>query len=150
MALVITKTPVQAVEAPKISNKVTAKELTQTQALVNEMVQLESEFLQNDIHNKMKRFDEIKKHLSGLAKNFNVDEPTVFKGTDGEVEFSKTVMTTEVTDKDALIAKLGQETFNNVAKLGVTDARKYLSDIELESITTKVPGARKLVGVRKY
>ena len=124
--------------------------LTQTQALVNEMVQLEQDFIANDVHEKLKRFEEIKKHLAAVAKDMNADETAVFKGTLGEVEFSKPSMTTEIVDKTALIAALGQDTFNAVAKVGITEARKYLSEIELAPIAQKVAGSRKLNGVKPY
>lgn len=135
-------------EAPKTTTAPVA--LTQTQTLVNEMVQLEQEFVANDIPDKMKRFEEIKKHLAAIAKDMNADEVAVLKSTLGEVEFSKPSMTTEITDKNALITALGQETFNAVAKVGITEARKYLSEIELAPLSQKVAGPRKLNGVKPY
>jgi hypothetical protein len=75
------------------------------------------------------------------------DEPYTFHTSKGEVTFSPCVNSLEVVDREKMVNKLGLETFKAIAKVSITDLKKYLSPAEIEAFTQKTKGARSLKAV---
>ena len=122
--------------------------VSEAQAMVDEAVQIHQRLEELEVPAMQKRLDEIKKHFSGIAKSMPFDEVAVFKGTKGEMEFTKASMEVEITDKPGLVKALGKDVFMEIAKVGVTDMKKYLAQNEIDQFTTKVPGSRRLASIR--
>ncbi len=137
---------------PAVSHTPKAKAsqvVSEAQAMVNEAVQIHKRLEELEVPAMQKRLDEIKKHFSGIAKSMPQDEVAVFKGTEGELEFTKASQEIEITDKDGLIKALGKDVFKEIAKVSVTDMRKYLAQNEIDQYTAKVYGSRRLASIRK-
>lgn len=122
--------------------------VSEAQAMVDEAVQIHKKLEELEVPAMQKRLDEIKKHFSGIAKSMPQDEVAIFKGTEGELEFTKASQEIEITNKDGLIKALGKDVFKEIAKVSVTDMRKYLAQNEIDQFTTKVPGSRRLASIR--
>lgn len=145
----------QVQESPKPKAAVThtpkakaSQVVSEAQAMVNEAVQIHKKLEELEVPAMQKRLDEIKKHFSGIAKSMPQDEVAVFKGTEGELEFTKASQEIEITDKDGLIKALGKEVFKEISKVSVTDMRKYLAQNEIDQYTSKVNGSRRLASIR--
>lgn len=65
------------------------------------------------------------------------DKDVLLTGTDPtlHVHVSAKGQNTTITDKPKLIELLGQEQFNELATIGITDARKYLTPKQMDAIS---------------
>jgi hypothetical protein len=124
-----------------------AQPVTAIQLHVDELVQIEQWLAQDDIAKMLKRQTELRKILSAHAnENFADSEPAVISGTHGKtVTFSARKESTEITDREAMRKALG-ETFDAVATVSLTDIKKYLSPVEIDTFSKKVPGSRSFAG----
>lgn len=128
---------------------VKSKAKSEATVLAEEMVSLHQHLEETEAFKLIKRYDELKKQLQAIANDSGApkDQPYVFKTELGNVVFKECRIETTITDKLGAIKMLGQGVFNEVAKLGVTDAKKYLSAAELAKCTTQDYGARVLQSV---
>lgn len=136
----------QAQHKPKVSSK----SLTTEQVLIDEAVQIDAELKASEAYEKLKRLDELKKQLQSIAQTFPAGEEAILTGSIGEVVMSPAKKNVELSDKDGLIEKIGQEAFNQIAKPTMTDIKKYLSEIEIAKVTNTTTGSRTLKTIRKY
>ena len=111
-------------------------------ALIQEMVDLSEEL--SAVADKVKRFEELKKLFASKADEKDGGKEATFKHGDCLIVYSKKTQKTEVTNKDKMILKLGQELFNEIAKVTLGDLKKYLSEDELSDFTEKKEGSRSL------
>lgn len=139
---------VEQVQKPKAASATTSKVITEAQALVDEAYQIQQRLVELEVPAMQKRLDEIKKHFASIAESLPPDQPAVFKGAEGEMEFSKCATSIEVTDKAGIATHLGADIYLQISKVGITDLKKYLSPIELEKFTAKVVGSRRLTAIR--
>lgn len=121
-----------------------------TEALVEELIDLHTRLSNAEAFTMIKRLDEIKKGLAEHIKDSaaDPDKPYVFKTDAGEVEFSACTNGVEVTDREKMIKCLGLDTFKQIAKVGVTDLKTYLSLSEIESFSQKTKGSRSMKSVK--
>lgn len=138
-AVIIKTAPAKKVKVSEV--------VTQEQVWVNQIVELDQEIKASGILEKIARYEQLKKNLSGLAKESPPTEEAVIEGQAGTVVFSKAKNTVEVTDKEGLIEKLGQGVFNEVAKITITDLKQYLSENELACFTMPGYGSRVLKSI---
>jgi hypothetical protein len=127
--------------------KVKAK--SEAEAMAEELITLHDKLSQADAFSMFKRYDELKKSLQAAANESGApkDKPFVFSTELGTVTFKECRVETVITDKLGAIKLLGQSVFNEVAKLGVTDAKKYLSATELGKVSEQTFGSRTLQSV---
>ena len=139
--------PVQSIAASESKVKVKG----QTESLVDELIDLNSRLTESGAFEMMKRVDELKKSLQAVIQDIgaDTDTPYTFHTTEGEVTFSACTNSIEIVDREAMIKKLGMETFKAVAKVGVTDLKKYLSPAEIEAFSKPVKGSRSLKVVKR-
>lgn len=125
-----------------------SKEQTEEQKLVDELVFLDLKMRSLDVDAMIDRKEELRKQLLALVGDADPNEPVVIKGTDGNtVQFSAAKKDMEL-NKEALIQQLGGvEKYAEIAKVTVTDAKKYLSPAELEKVSTKKFGSRSLKAI---
>lgn len=126
------------------------KSVTEEQLKVDEMVIIDQKMKALEVPEMQKRYDELKKELAATAKTLDPTKPATFVGTEGQIEFSPAREESKVKDKEALIAALGQEVFNQIATVSITDLKKYLSEHELIQLVEKVYGSRTLKSVVAY
>lgn len=88
-------------------------------------------------------YEEVKKELAAevavlpTTKAINIPTP------DGSiVKFSAPRNSTEIVDKEGVRGLLGEEVFNSIYKLGLTDVRKYATDLAIAEFTESKIGAR--------
>jgi len=140
---------VQAVEK-KTLTKTKAKEkeaqsMTETQALVNELVYLDAHMKQLEVKEMMARHEEVKKRLQSIANDTCIpDKEAVLEGTEGKVVFSSRRTTTTVVDRDQMLELLTPEVFMQVANVTMTELKKYLSEGEIMTFSGQSYGARTL------
>lgn len=151
------KTPAKAVKQeqeheamPSAVHKPKFKALSEEQVLTDELVQLRKTLDDLDVPQMEERYDEVRKKLVAFAQNSDPESPKVFVGSKGEVTFSPCRVETTIVDKAGLIEKLGQEVFNEIAKVSLTDLKKYLSEAEYATLIEKTYGTRTLKGISVY
>lgn len=123
-------------------------EQTDQEMLVDELVQLELKMQSVDMKDVVKRMTEIKKELQSIAETFADDEPVVFTGSLGCVEFSAKANLTKVELPDAptllkkLVKKFGADAAYDTVAFSLTKLKKLLSENELSEFTTIMKGSR--------
>ncbi|KVR21625.1 hypothetical protein WK13_34370 [Burkholderia ubonensis] len=140
-------------QAPVAKTKLHAKTyavpepISETQLQVDELVMIEAKLATEEMATMLKRQTELRKILAAKANDeFADSEAAVLKGTDGRtIRFSARKEVTEVTDRAAMIAALG-EVFPQIASVSLTDLKKYLSAAELAKFTEKSAGSRSYAG----
>lgn len=125
-------------------------EVSEEMALVDELVELDAFMTANAIAQKVKRIDAIKKVLQSIAKDMPEGVEAVIAGSVGEAIFSPCKVMTTISDKSALRDALSEEVYFELSNVTLTDAKKYLSEIELEKLSTKSYGSRTLNTVKPY
>jgi hypothetical protein len=125
------------------------KQKTAAEALAEELIVLHQQLVATDGFAMFKRYEELKKQLQSIANDSGApkDKPFVFSTDIGSVIFKECRTETTITDKQFILKQLGMDTFLNVAKVNLTDAKKYLSDNELAQCTEKGFGSRVLQSV---
>lgn len=123
----------------------------QNESLVDELIDLHSRLTDSGAFEMMKRMDELKKSLQAVIVDLGADQdmPYTFHTDEGEITFSACTNSIEVVDREAMVTKLGLDTFKAIAKVGVTDLKKYLSPAEIESFSKPVKGSRSLKVVKR-
>lgn len=134
----------------KTAAKAKTSVLTQEQMLVDELVMIDLKLKAIDAKTMLERVDAIKKVLQSIAKELPSNEEAIFKGTLGEATFSPCRKDTVVVDKNGLVLALGQEMFNKIATVSLTDLKKYLSENEIVPLVTTGFGSRSLKTVKSY
>jgi hypothetical protein len=152
MAAVTAQTPAGAVaEAlPTIHvPSVDPQALTPIEALTQEFCGLYKQYVEHDMKDIVKRMDEIKKELQGVAnEQMDAKKVAVFSCKDGTMTFSERGKSYEVHDPMALVTalndKFGPEVAFSVVAIALTPLRKILSENELKKYLKEEPGARTL------
>jgi hypothetical protein len=143
-----TKSSVEAVAQSPITHlihKPVIKQVASEESiLVDELIGLSTFLIESDVAKKLKRVEELKKSLQSIAIDMPADKEAVFKSESGEVIFGPRSTKTTITDKDGLRKKLGEATYFELASVGLTEVKKYLSEIEMEIYSTKEYGSRSL------
>jgi hypothetical protein len=129
---------------PVVKPTAKTKVITETQALVDELVTLSDQLVKLEVDAMTKRVAELKSRLQSIANETQHDQEVTIVGTVGQVVFSKCREETNIVDRDLMIKKLTPEVFVAVGKVGLTDIRKYLTDGEIQTFTEKVYGSRSL------
>lgn len=135
----------KAAQAKETKVEAVAVALTETQALVNELVYLDAHMKQLEVKEMMARHEEVKKRLQSIANDTCIsDKEAVLEGTEGKVVFSARRTTTTVVDRDQMLEKLTPDVFMQVANVTMTELKKYLSEGEIMSFSGQSYGARTL------
>jgi CheY-like chemotaxis protein len=117
---------------------------------VEELADLDAKMKEFGGYEIVKRIEAIKKVLQGVAKEKDKTLPVVFKTPTGStVVFSACGLSTVFSDKQKLVMLLTPQVYMDISSVTMGDAKKYLGELELASVTTKVPGTRTLVSVTK-
>ena len=129
-----------------IAAGVTKEEVvTEVVVSVDRYTQILAFFEQHHIDGLMKEAEELKKKLQEYARmdQYPSDNKIQFHGSHGNfVEFSAQANSTKITDKVGLIGAIGPEKYMNYADITLGNAKKLLTESELEKFTSTVPGAR--------
>lgn len=140
----------QSIAKPLTKNKVEAK--TEVVVQAEELIDLHKRLTESGAFDMLKRIEEIKKILQGYIKDQGDSaSPTIafhFETEMGTITFSPCRKETEITDKEKLIGMLTPEVFVQVAKVTMTDAKKYLSESELAQICETSYGSRTMASVK--
>lgn len=95
------------------------------------------------------QFANVQKELKErLTASLQPTETTVINGKHYDLEVGVSAKSARVVeDKEAVLGMLGMEVFVQVAKIGVTDAQKYLTGEQLDSVCNApgYTGNRKIV-----
>jgi hypothetical protein len=142
----ITETEQVAQPVAKIKSGI----ITEEQQKIDRFVALNQQIEDSGILPLIEERETLKKELAAVAKDYPPEKNVVLKGTIGEAEFSRASNTTEIVDKAGLIEKLGQAVFNECAKIGIEELKKYLSENELAQFTASGYGSRRLQAIRPY
>lgn len=127
--------PVEAVSAmPK-----TVVSLSEVDAMVVELVDLERRLAEADVPNILKRKEELRKAILAEA-DAQPNETIKLTCEAGVVEFSAASKEFTLTDKSGLQQLLGTNAFQELAKFSVTDLKKVLSENEIATVGTTAPG----------
>jgi hypothetical protein len=144
--VVVEAAPAVAVHKPKLVGKTV---VTDEMKMVDELVTLDAFLVKHEVDAKLKRVAELKKQLQSVAEKMPLQVEAVIKGMTGEVTFSAakqmTVFTGTQTDLKALMTPA---VYDKVANVTLTDAKKYLSEIELAQVTEKQYGSRTLLACK--
>lgn len=126
-----------------------SKVKSQSVIMAEELIEIHTYLSGLEAFTKLKRLDELKKGLQQVMADSGADEkqPYVFHTDSGSAEFGPCSNTTEIIDKVAMIKALGMDTFKEIAKVGITDLRTYLSANEIEQFTAHGFGSRSLKSV---
>lgn len=145
------KHEVQQVQEVKQVQAPAAKKLavTDQQLKVDELIQIETFLQEHEIDLMMKRREEIRKVLQSIANESDPSEDVQLDGTLGHALFAKASQVVSIVDKEGIIEAITPEIFMQLAKVTVTDLKKYLSEIELDKYTKKTMGSRVFKGVTK-
>lgn len=120
---------------------------TDEQLKVDEIIQIDQKLAEEEVLHMLERREELRKQLQSIAnEKGEPHEEVTLVGTTGTVKFSKCTNKTEISDKNGLIQAMGPEVFMKLATVTATQAKKYLSEIELEKFVTVVPGSRTFKG----
>jgi hypothetical protein len=148
-----TQTIAQAITAAADAVQVKPKAKAKPEAIVlaEELIDLDYRLKQAEAYQMLKRVEELKKRLQSIAQESGApaEQQYVFDTEEGQVVFSPCRMETTITNKASMITIMGQQTFNEVAKVTLTDARKYLSENELATVSVTEPGGRTLKAIMK-
>jgi hypothetical protein len=144
LTFVQSKAPASKSKAKNVTE--VSQVITPLQASVDEYVGLASMLESMGVAAIQKRMDVLKKELHEMASEAPLDDIVRLKGTKGIVMFSAAKVDTVVVDKDAMMSTLGEDVFRSVAKVGITDLRKYLTDAEMSGFCEKQYGSRSLKG----
>lgn len=125
-----------------LATKVVKK--TETQQMVDEYTDLATRLEESGMKAVIKRMDELSKSLRAKVEEIGADntKPYVFDTLESTLEFSACTNSLEITDRNLLVQKLGQATFNAIARVSVTDLKKYLSPVEISSFAVPTFGHR--------
>lgn len=147
--MAITKVVSKAAQSIAVAAPV-AKAKSQTVIMCEELIDIQQKLDAIAASKLTKRADEIKKALQQVMKDSGADEdqPYVFTTEAGTVEFGPCSNSIEVIDKVVMIKMLGLDTFKEIAKVGVTDLKTYLSGVEIEQFTAKTKGSRSIKSVK--
>lgn len=133
---------VPAVHKPKLAGKAV---VTDEMKVVDELVSLDQWMQQHEVDAKVKRIGELKKVLQSIAADMPATTDATITGVVGEVTFGPAkLMTTFNCSQTDLKAALGAEVYDQLASVTLTDAKKYLSEIEMDKLTDKEFGSRNL------
>lgn len=138
-----------AMPAVKIEQKIEPK--TELEVLIDEVIDLHTRLSEFGAFDILKRLEEAKKALQQQIKDSGADpdQAFTFETDTGTVVFGPCSNTREITDKPKLISVLTPQVFLEVAKVTLTDLKKYLSELEIEKFTTPVKGSRTMKSVTK-
>ena len=133
----------QSIASPAVKAK------SQTMIMVEELISIQGELDAIAASKLIKRATEIKTALQKEMTDSgdDKDQPYVFKTEAGTVEFGPCTNTTEIIDKALMIKLLTPKVFQDIAKVGITDLKDYLSGAEIESFTEKSRGSRSIKAV---
>lgn len=127
--------------------------LTDIESMTKEYIELYKKFDYFEVKALVKRMDEIRKILQGVANDtMDGKKPAIFSCPEGEVEFSPRQTATEIPDPlslvQELLTKFGPEVAASVVDIAITPLRKLLSELELKAFVNEVPGGRIIKSVR--
>jgi hypothetical protein len=131
---------------------VTEEANSEVLATVDRYTELQEQIDAADVSHLLKEQEGLKKSLQSIAKSdqFPSNKKVQLHGThDNYVEFSEQANSTKIVDKAGLIAAIGIDKYIELTDITLANAKKVLSEGELEKFTTIVPGARTLKGVHK-
>lgn len=133
---------------PKEEHKVALNSQSEEEMLTDELVTLQIQLDSVDVTAINKRQTELKKELQSIAevKGFDPMLPVTFKGSLGQVDFSKCSDKTEIELPadlwKELAAKFGMEATFSAVTWNLTQLKKLLSENELAKYTKKGIGSR--------
>lgn len=135
---------------PPVQSIAPGKPITQDPAitaLASELITLDSHLKESEAYEAIKRVDEIKKALSAAAAEYAPEQEVVFNGENGHVVYSPARVETKISDKAQVVKMLGSDVYLEASTITLTALKKYLSDLELQKVTTTGFGSRTLKAV---
>jgi hypothetical protein len=134
------------------SSVVTEEANSEVLTMVDRYTELQAIIDAADVSAEIKEQEGIKKQLQSIAKSdqFPAHKKVQLYGTHSNyVEFSEQANSTKISNKQGLINAIGLDKYVELTDITLTNAKKVLSESELEKYTTNVPGARTLKSVHK-
>lgn len=143
-AQVPTPAPVEAVAVQEQPQNTGA--LTPIQSILVDLATIQRKLNETDADNLMKAREDLKKQLAGYAAEDQYDKTkeVVFVHDGITVVFSACPKASQLEHPEKVPELLGQETFNKVASVGITDLKKYLTAAQLKTILKDVSGSRRM------
>lgn len=124
---------------------------TQTSAVVTKemkekaarMVDIQAQLKTMGANQLLDEFETLKKDLAAEVAVIPTTKPISIPTPDGSiVKFSAPKNVTEIVDKEGVRGVIGEEVFQQIYKLGLTDVRKYATDLAISEFTESKIGAR--------
>lgn len=120
-----------------------------TEELVDELVSLDRELRALDVKELLARQDALRAELKARVHD-KVDAPITVFGHTGEVILTAPSVEAVVTKKAALKKLMGVKMYDKLAKFSLKDLRQHLNDVEIDSVTEKYVGPRRVKEVIFY
>lgn len=139
--------PLTQQAAPAHSVAVKAPEVVTTEmvALASQLADIKRQLTQMGAYQLLDQFDAIKKDLSSYVAGVQTKEAiTIPIPSGGYVKFTAPKKTVKITDQKALKAMVGANVYDQIASVSLTDAKKYVTELQLAEITETSDGARSL------
>lgn len=129
---------------------------TTSQVVVPEVVD-EFAMLSAKLAKKLEKLDPLKKKVEKLEKGilgavdevFDPSVDLVLQGEENELLLGPRGKRTSITDKDKLVDLLGIDLFVKLAKVSVTDLKKYMTPEDVEQVTTAKYAIKRRVKIEK-
>lgn len=123
-----------------VTGAVVTKEMKEKAA---RLVDIQNTLKQIGANQLLDEFETLKKELAGEVSKLSTTKAITIPTPDGSiVKFSAPKSMTEITDKAGVRSVIGEEVFESIYKLGLTDVRKYATDLAISEFTENKLGAR--------
>lgn len=117
---------------------------TELESQIDEMLDLERRIQEMDVTALTKKREELRKLIIAAYADADPAKEVVMTSTLGEIRLSPCSNTFKLTNTEGLFDKLGREVFVKIAKLGITDLKKVLSENELATFGKTEAGSRSI------
>lgn len=132
-------------QAHSVAVKAPALVTTEMIALATQLADVKRQLTQMGAYQLLEQFEAIKKDLSGLvAKVKSKEAVTIPIPSGGYIKFTAPKKVVKITDQKALKAMIGANVYEQIASVSLTDAKKYVTELQLAEITEEKDGSRSL------
>lgn len=136
-------------QAHSVAVKAPAEVTTEMVALATQMADIKRQLTQMGAYQLLDQYEAVKKELSAqVAGVKSKDMVTIPIPSGGYVKFTAPKKVVKITDQKALKAMIGANVYEQIASVSLTDAKKYVTELQLAEITESTDGARSLKEVQ--
>lgn len=113
--------------------------------LGSQLADIKKQLTQMGAYQLLEQFEKVKKELSAhVSKVKTKDGVHIPLPSGGYVKFTAPKKVVKITDQKALKAMVGANVYEQIATVSLTEAKKYVTALQLAEITEEEDGARSL------